>query len=406
MWHSCRSEVPRRRERGFTVPEALVTLIILVVVLLASAQLLFRTRESAERQRAQVEARQTARSAVEYVHYLLRGATDMNARSEKYPDPGLLLVWLEPQPGGGGAVQFTYDNVTDPNLADPGTDVLTFARAEQLVTVSTGCWEGGPNSVNVNLCIGFTQGCPDSAANLALFKQLTGYDPATGKSDVLVLFGSNGNWAFLQITDYKDGDNDNNCSACGHSCGPGAQPPGIWVIANPGLSDKWNIPQCCPNLDNPQVALGVRYVTLRVKGRALQQKNGLLDPNDPDNGFFTVMPNVEDFQVAYFFRNGEVRNDRLPQDCSWATNCVPVQDQVQPVPTPPATVGPWHAANVVALRVTITARSASQLPPVQEPTARFRQPVAENHDPQAAPDRFYHYQSTAMVLLRNRAPKS
>jgi hypothetical protein len=69
-------------------------------------------------------------------------------------------------------------------------------------------------------------------------------------------------------------------------------------------------------------------------------------------------------------------------------------------------VDPRHAANVVALRVTITARSASQLPPVQEPTARFRQPVAENHDPQAAPDRFYHYQSSAMVLLRNRAPKS
>lgn len=410
MWPSFPSRGHgKKQQRGFTVPEALITLVILVIILVAGAQLLFRTRESAERQRAQVEARQTARAATEYVHFLLRGATDMNGRSEAYPAPALLLVWLERTTGGGATVQFTYDNVTNPNFADVGTDIITFARAEQRISVAADCWPGGQNAVN--LCLRFTQGCPDSANNLALFKQLTGARVVGNRevSDVLMLMGSNGNWAFLQITDYKDNQNDDNCNQCRNTssqcawAGGGAAPPGIWVIANPGLSDKWNYPGCCPTLQNPEVALGVRYVTLRVKNRALQQKNGVFDTDNPDDGFFTVMPNVEDFQIAYFFRDGSVRNNTVPQNCGWAPNCVPVQNQAF---GDPGTLPENHAANVIGLRVTITARSASPLPPTQEPTARFRQPIAENHDPQAAPDRFYHYQNSVFVLLRNRTPRA
>lgn len=416
MWPSFPSKrTSSRGVRGFTLIEALVTLVILVIILVAGAQLLFRTRESAERQRAQVEARQTARAATEYVHFLLRGATDMNARSEAYPDPALLLVWLKPKTGGPNAplVQFTYDNVTDTNFADRGTDIITFARAEQRISVAADCWPGGQNAVN--LCLRFTQGCPNSAVNLALFKELTGAHPVGNheESDVLILMGSDGNWAFLQITDYKDGQNDDNCNQCRNSSAQcawasgGSAPPGIWVLANPGLSDQWNSPSCCPTLQNPEVALGVRYVTLRVKNRALQQKNGVFDPANPDDGFFTVVPNVEDFQVAYFFRDGSARNHTVPQDCSWAANCVPVQNQDfgQPGELPEN-----HAANVIGLRVTITARSAAELPVTQEPAARFRQPVAENHDPANdpgfKPDRFYHYQNSVFVLLRNRTPRA
>ncbi|MDW7966883.1 MAG: hypothetical protein RMI39_02000, partial [Thermoanaerobaculum sp.] len=314
--------------------------------------------------------------------------------------------------GGATPVQFTFDNVTNPAWADVGTDILTFARAEQTVAVAADCWPGGQNAVN--LCVRFTLGCGpsgNSAANLALFKSLTGahMEGTREVSDVLLLMGANGNWAFLQITDYKDNQNDDTCNQCRNSSAQcawatgGAVPPGIWVIANPGLSDKWNTPSCCPTLENPEVALGVRYTTLRVKNRSLQQKNGVFDQTNPDDGFFTVMPNVEDFQVAYFFRDGSVRNDRLPRDCSWAPNCVPVQNQAF---GDPGTLPENHAANVIGLRVTLTARSATPLPPTQEAVPRFRQPVAENNDPAAAPDRFYHYQSSVFVLLRNRTPRA
>lgn len=392
--------------RGFTLIEALITLIILVIILMAGAQLLFRTREAAERQRFQVEARQTARAAVEYVHFLLRGASDMNGKSETYPDPGLLLVWQEKLTGGPNAPprQVTYDNVTNANFADVGTDIISFARAEQFVAVTVKCWPGGQNAVN--LCVDFRNGCPDSAANLALFKSLTGahWEGPHEVSDTLMMYSaSDGNWATFQITDYKDINNDDNCNQCkNNNCLKGSPSgPGIWVLANPGLSDGWNVPQCCPDLTDPQLGLGVRYVSLRVKNRALQQKNGIFDPANPDDGFFTVMPNVEDLQIAYFFRDGSVRNDRPPVDCTWATNCVPVQ-------TPPwaqAGLPENHAANVIALRITITARSTQEVPVVQEPTARFRQPIAENHDPAAVPDRFYRYQNSVFVLLRNRTPR-
>ncbi|KDA55043.1 hypothetical protein EG19_00015 [Thermoanaerobaculum aquaticum] len=142
---------------------------------------------------------------------------------------------------------------------------------------------------------------------------------------------------------------------------------------------------------------------MRVKNRSLQQKNGVFDPTNPDDGFFTVVPNVEDLQVAYFFRDGTVRNDRPPQDCTWATNCVPVQD---PAFGPAGTLPETHAANVIGLRITLTARSSQEVPVVQEPSARFRQPVAENHDPGAAQDRFYRYQNSVFVLLRNRTPRA
>ncbi len=406
MWRKSLS----KPQAGFTIPEVLVTLIILVAILVVAAQVLFETRNAAERQRAHVEARQYARSAAEYVHYMLRGSTDLNTKLQNVPNPLLLLIYA--QKGNNPPYQTTYDNLTAAQaaagLGDEGTDIITFARADNIFFAPVVDWPGWQHAAT--LCFEFTIGCPDSLANLQLFKEVTGaHLDEQGKlvSEPFLIVGANGEAGFIQITDYAEGPNADNCvPKPGRCTDAGGNPKaGLQVNANPGLSDQLNPPGGQPGLTQPVVAeLGVRYVTLRVRNGWLEQKNGPFDPatDNPGNAFFQVLPNVEDFQVVYFFRDGTVRNNLLPRDCSWAANCVPVQDSILAGgnPTPP------HAATVQALRITVTTRSTSELPVPQEPTARFFRPAAENHDASPVRDRFYRYQTSTMILLRNRSPQA
>ncbi|MGC8917225.1 MAG: type II secretion system protein [Thermoanaerobaculum sp.] len=393
--------------RGFTVPEVLVTLIILTAILVMAAQLVFQTREGAERQRAQVEARQTARTAAEYLHYMLRGTTDMNGQLQDRPSPMALLTYAR-FGNSSTDTQVSYDNLTAAQAAagfgDEGTDIIVFARAEESRLAPIIQWVGQTNAANAYFQ--FKDLCPDSAANFARFKQLTGaHLNAQNKevSEPFVVFDSNGQMRFYQITDYQD---NQNADCCSQGKG-GVPPPVIWVVANPGLSDAVNPPGGqAPNLDCSAAsatcwgALGVRFYTLRVRNGWLEQRQGVFDPANPNQGFVPVIPNVEDFQVAYFFRNGQVRNASPADPPGWV---------------PPMIPAPWdagfdinslHAANVVALRLTVTARSNAQLPQMQEAAARFFRPAAENRPAASARDRFYHFQISVMTLLRARAPQS
>lgn len=403
MWR----KFPKSEDRGFTIPEVLVTLIILTAILVMAAQLIFQTREAAERQRAQTEARQSARTAAEYLHYMLRGATDMNGQLPSAPSPMAILTYAR---FGNNAsdTQVSYDNLTAAQAAagfgDEGTDIIVFARAEDSRLAPIIRWVGRTDAANAYFQ--FRDLCPDSAANFARFKQLTGAhlnDRNKEVSEPFVVYDSDGKMRFYQITDYQDSQNADCCST-----GKGGVPaPVIWVIANPGLSDSVNPPggqapnlNCSGSSTTCWGALGVRFYTLRVWRGWLEQKRGVFDPSNPGQGFVPIVPNVEDFQVAYFFRNGQVRNASLADPPGWV---------------PPASPMPWegsfdpnvlHAANVVALRLTVTARSSFELPVTQEATARFFRPAAENRAAASGRDRFYHFQVGVMTLLRARTPRA
>ncbi|MGQ9752013.1 MAG: type IV pilus modification PilV family protein [Thermoanaerobaculaceae bacterium] len=399
-----------KREAGFTIPEVLVTLIIAVAILAMTATLLFDTQKAADRQRAQVEARQAARAAAEYVHYMLRGATDMNGQIANAPSPMALLTYA--RFGNNNAdSQVSYDNLTAAQAAagfgDEGTDILTFARAEDSRMAPILRWVGQTNAANAYFR--FNELCPNSAANFARFKQVTGahMEGTHEVSEPFVVFDSGGQMRFYQITDYKDSTNSNNCSS-----GQGGVPaPVIWVVANPGISDFVNPPGgLAPNLDCSQAAttcwgaLGVRFFTLRVRNGWLEQKAGVFDPANPGKGFVPILPNVEDLQVSYFFRSGAVRNNDLAGGTpGW----------VPPMSTNPA---PWDssfnpldlaATNVLALRLTLTTRSATPLPPREQGAGtQFFRPPAENHLGSTTRDNFYHYQVSVMTLIRSRTPQA
>lgn len=402
MWR----KLPSNAQAGFTIPEVLVTLIIVVAILAMTAVLLFDTKKAADRQKAQVEARQGARAAAEYVHFMLRGATDMNGQITNAPSPMALLTYAR-FGNSNTDTQVSYDNLTPAQagagFGDEGTDILTFARAEDSRLAPILRWVGQTNAANAYFR--FNELCPDSAANFARFKQVTGAHMEGTKevSEPFVVFDSTGQMRFYQITDYKDSVNSSNCTS-----GQGGIPaPVIWVVANPGLSDFVNPPgglapnlACSASATTCWGALGVRFYSLRVKNGWLEQKAGVFDPSNPNQGFVPILPNVEDFQVAYLFRNGNIRNN-TPGTEGW----------VPPMDTSPA---PWDASfnplgvtatNVLALRLTLTTRSATPLPPREQGAGfQFFRPSAENRPGANTRDQFYHYQVSVMTLIRSRAP--
>jgi prepilin-type N-terminal cleavage/methylation domain-containing protein len=394
MWPRSRSE------RGFTLTELLVTVAALVVVLTLSAQLLFATRRAADRQRLQTEPRQIARGAVDYVNYLVRTATDLNtvlgARN-----PLAVMVWYAN--GSNQLFQASYNNLTasqaSDGLGDEGTDIITVAHADRANFVPLITWNG--NQTSSTAYWEFNQGCPDSALNLAMFKELTGAhpDPDGGQdiSDPIVIVDANGVAGTYQITDYKEGTNADVCEAKNQlpdvNEGCAANQGCMAVVANPGRSDQINPPGGQPNLSQPiTMHLGPRFISLRVRNRWLEQKLGVFNPNtdNPGNAFQRLLPNVEDFQVAWIFNNGETRNNS-------AANRIP---RTGAVPTQGSPADAYDAVNVTGMRVTFTARSAEAIP--GEVDNRWPRPAAEDRDAAATRDQFFRYQLSATSMIRNR----
>ena len=423
---------------GFTLVEVLVVVAALGMIMWMVGALFFPMRQAAERQRLQVEARQTARGATDYVAMMIRGATDMNDITNPR-NPAAILTFLyqgspsgnpsDPVPtcdgsAGAGCIQLSYDNVTDDKLATPGTDILTFGLPSAPMRLKPSTWPGNDFSSSPTAWE-FDEGCQkDGSANTAAndnankqaFDKATGRgsDPANpGWSQPLMLIDKTGNWVFYQITDYKDSSNSATCSA----------PPAAWctdpqsgqvvpclqVVANPGNS-ALNAPGGQRTYTEPvTLIVGLQYAALRVCNGWLEQKVGVFNPATDDNcpalaagapfppytvktGWSPLLPNVEDLQFAYLFADGTVGNG--PAGAMTTPANVPIMG------TATFAVPNVDIRTVIGIRVTVTARSST--PVIGGGKAPMPPPAAEDHLPTGAADTFFRYQLSSTSLLRNR----
>ncbi|HVN77136.1 MAG TPA: prepilin-type N-terminal cleavage/methylation domain-containing protein [Thermoanaerobaculaceae bacterium] len=421
--------------RGFTLVEVLVVLASLGVILWMVGQLLFPMRQAAERQRLQVEARQAARASLDYLAMELRGTNDMNHATPQLvqgPATFLTYVWKGNNSGTGntptcdgtgtmnlGCVQTSFNNVpgngSNPTLATPGSDVISVAMAQS--TTPTGpakglSWAGSVNTSTPSSWA-FNLGCPDSAANLALFKTMTGWNGTI--SAPLMLVTSVGDWAFYQITDYQDGLNGTNCSATPPAwcfdATTAASIPCLGVIAQPGANGI-NAPGQTQALTRPlSLFVSVRFAAFRVCDGWLEQKDGLFDPTADANcpalaagadfppyvtkpNWTPLLPNVEDLQFSYLFFDGSIWNGR-------PGGTIPIGAGV-PIAVGGATPPAYDWTEVIAIRVSVTGRS-SQAMILGGGKIPAPPPVVEDHDPGVAQtDTYYRSQLSAVALLRNR----
>lgn len=370
----------RRKDKGFTLIEATISLTLLLVVLIVSLTFLFSMRTFSQRQEMFTSPRQTARRALDYLTYYVRGAGDLN---QEQSNPNAIVVWYVN--GSAAPVQASYDNVTNANFADKGTDLINLA-IPPLSPISAQ-YIPASGSASTGL-VAFAAGCgttDDDTANMALFKTLTGCCDASGNSPIMTLVDHNGDWAYFQITGYQGSD----CAGKPTTSPP--TPPGVHITANYGNSLGIN-PPGGPVLDEPYyLKVGVFYYSFRVKNGQLQQKSGVFNPTKPDDGFVTLLDNVEDLQIAYIYDDGSIWNSAA-QTLS-TTGDVPTQPGT-------GTAAPPDIRSVTGLRITIVGRSV-QLPVTMLSHDKYSRPAAENHAGGLA-DRFYHYRLTDTVMLRNR----
>jgi prepilin-type N-terminal cleavage/methylation domain-containing protein len=399
----------RRNTRGFTLAELLVTITALVVVLTLSGQLLFATRNASDRQRLQTEPRQTARGATDYLNYLVRTATDQNNVLAS-GNPQAIITWYTDGNATPTNHQATFNNLTaaqeSAGLGDAGTDIVTLGHADSAATAtmlyptSTPAYpSAGPDYWQ------FNQACPDSAANLTLFRQLTGaHTNGSGAtvSDPIVEVDANGYERFYQITQYSVSgyDNTTNCAAANPLPNSGGTPcvanqGCIGVVANPLAADQVKVLKIdqskIPSKQPIYLFLGVHYFSLRVRGGALQQRAGIFNDqtDNPGTAFQTLLPNVEDLQIAWIFNNGQIRNSSTSNELT-TTGQVPAQ----------GSLGVFDAINVAGMRVTVTARSSVAIP--DERDNRYLRPAAEDRVAATTRDKFFRVQLSAASMIRNR----
>lgn len=323
--------------------EAVVSIILLVIVLVVAMSLLFAMKSFAERQQFSTAPRQTARKAIDYLSYYVAGATDLNVRNASGTLPSnpnaLLMYWgssdtnpnarqatfnnftgLETGPGGwANSVVNNPDGTQTTLLGDIGTDAITLAVPTKPLNIPVSQWPG--NNHGANMYFDFSAGCPNDRLNMDLFKEATGFDPASGLSAPLTLVDQFGNWVYFQITDYHD---NGTSSPPGSTCAASGSYPTRQIIhanLSPGTSLDIDPPSGSPQLDQgpPPITLsaGWSFVSFRVRNRRLEQKAGRFDPTtdnpypDPSTGlpaFTPVIENIEDFQIAYIYRDGQVWN--------------------------------------------------------------------------------------------------
>jgi prepilin-type N-terminal cleavage/methylation domain-containing protein len=433
MWRSSRNR------RGFTLIEAMVSLLLLVIVLTVAMTMLFQMRAFAERQQFFMLPRQAARRATEYLSYYVASASDAN---DVQNNPNSLITYYNLN---GNVLQATYDNltgaeagnaVTTPNVTtqfgDIGTDVITLVApinpAKYRVSAPFPGFSAGAKNIRVNFRVGC--GGPagtDDATNMAQFKAATGFD---GASSALLMFeDTNGEWSYFQIP--AAGYISSNCADVTTYRNILVQA----VIQSATLPAPPNGGVAAFN-DPVSLVTGLQFISFRVRTDPvdnlpkLQQKIGLFNPNtdNPGAAFVNVMENVEDLQIAYVYNNGDIWNNTAGQTISQANagarcNAAVCDNRVPPQGGPGAvTVEQLDVTGVIGLRFSITARSprisigARQLTNVNvtdvltTTTSQHFRPASENHpvtmDPMAPLrplyDLFDHYRATSTMLLRNR----
>jgi type II secretory pathway pseudopilin PulG len=425
MW---RSSSKRRRSGGFTLIEAMVSLLLLVIVLTVAMSMLFQMRAFAERQQYFMLPRQTARRAVDYLSYYVAGASDVNDRTAPRTSPNALVTYYNL---GGVPIQASFDNLTggetgntvsvadvSTSFGDLGTDLVTLVApanpAKYLVSPPFPAL--GPG---VNLFFNFRAGCgTDDTANLNAFKAATGFDGT--QSALMTLMDRNGNWIYFQIP------------AAGYLtdglCADVATWRNIHVLADTQSATLPAPPNGTSALADPvSLVTGTQVISFRIltdpadNVPKLQQKLGLFDPatDNPGTNFVNVMDNVEDLQVAYVY----AVEPAVGSGTFWNTATQTLGgDRVPPQAGPSAAPGATDITNVIGLRFSVTSRSPRLGIKAQEMTnvgskedlstttsLHFR-PASENHPvtmdkvlpTKPAYDLFDHYRATSMIMLRNR----
>lgn len=419
MW--LRSRTPRGR-RGFTVLEALVSVIILVVVMTAAGSLLFSMKSFAQKQQSFAAPRQTSRAGLDYLTYYFEGAGDLNTAptlTGSLGNPNALLMYYK-KSESAAETQASFNNLTAAQaalgLGDVGTDAVTLEVPVSPMRIPIENWPGFHAAAT--MWVGFTEGCSVSDDyNMYLFQQATGATPLTNpvsnsaQSAILTVWDANGAWAYYQITSYQTSD----CSKA---------PYAIHVVANPGKSNMLNPPGGYKGIfaDPVHISAGIQFISFRVRNGNLEQKNGMYDPatDNPGTAFFPVVENVEDFQVAYIYGQG-AQNGQIWNTASQSLATAGVANGIPTQAGPNAAPGVYDIQNVIGVRISVTGRSmplplsgrklASLRAQSTDPTLNFYyRPASEDHPkgaldyvPGPNPMVYHHQRYTTTLMVRNRA---
>jgi type II secretory pathway pseudopilin PulG len=467
MWRSSRGDRVRRSRgpardvaRGFTLLEAMVSLLILVMVLIVAMTMLFQMRAFAERQQYFMLPRQAARRATDYLSYYVAGATDLNYVTAT-PNPNALITYYNL---GGVLTQASYNNLTgteplnavlpasglrpantSTRFGDIGTDVITM-----VAPVSPSRYLIFPNfpalGAGRDLYLNFRVGCATSDKdNEDAFEAATGFDGT--QSALLMLVDNTGSWSYVRIpkTGYQSNGTNGTGTQSNATCAD-ANFRNIHINVDTASGTLPEPPNGVAGLTDPvYLAAGLQVISFRVLTDSvdgipkLQQKLGLFDPNTdfPGTDFTNVLENIEDLQVAYMYPDGGIWNTLSQTISSTSLAGVPPAPLVPGCPLAACDRGvPFQAgtnfggptplldvSNVIGLRFSVTGRSpllplaARQLTniDVKEPLAttasqHFR-PASEDHAAAMATatlplyDQFDHYRATATLMLRNRIPR-
>lgn len=419
MWRSSHSSPARRR--GFTLLEAMVSLLLLVIILIVAMTMLFQMRAFAERQQYFMLPRQAARRAADYLSFYLAGASDVNYVDSTHPSPNALIMYYNLN---GIATQASYNNLGCPdavgattcvepgngarvipanppaiplaiqstNFGDIGTDIITivapFDPARYQVSAPMPAFGAG-----VDLWFNFRVACgpgpwnaADDAANEAAFETATGYD-GIARGGLLMLVDRNGSWSYvrLQKNDYQANGAGGQVSGLCSDIAPGSF-KNIHVITDLVSATLPASPNPIASLTDPvELVTGLQVISFRIMTDSvdgvpkLQQKLGLFDPatDNPGTDFVNVMENIEDLQVAYLYARDEAAGAAgAPTSSSlvWNTSTQRI-DAAAPgcaaLPAPgcaghvPFQAGPNFGAalppldisNVIGLRFSVTGRS-------------------------------------------------
>ena len=324
MWASSSTDRRPRAaaERGFTLMEAMVSLIILVIVMVVVLSLLFSMKSFAEKQQSYTAPRQTARRALDYIATSLSGAADFNqvAAIENPPTPGnpyaLVMAWewgnatdgtlrrqasfnnLDGTENGPGWNNSAYVVNASPDVATQvkssafgtiGTDVISIAfpaPQNSPIRIPISRWDdASPAGVTLYLdyaagCNGTTGGAAD-LANLSAFRGAVGAVTETaagGKmvSSLLIIADGNGAWRLTQLDDLMNAALlKSDCSQQRALATPGNGQVITATIKAPTLDQYFAPGGWRPNMFNGAAFLiaGIDFVSFRHRT--------VLDPTDP-----------------------------------------------------------------------------------------------------------------------------